>query len=932
MKKFNKKVPLLFASFALMMGIGLVGEKVSKSVKAEENVQFNFSSGMSAAMTDGPVTVSMSEYNTYTPLRIYANSTFTISVDSPATSITKLVVTANQTGNYVTNTANTAFWSVAPTVSTSGKVVTLDFSGSATTITFTPTAQARWDNLTVYYNTSTAPDPEKTVSSVAIASHPDTVYQGGSISGDDVELTLTYDDSTTGTAKAHHVNVDTSVVKDDVVATAYYDEKESLYDTFTVNVIEAPETDAIEDVLNNANTINSTANTYKGWDTTGNFNSGATYKGYSAGQYSSIQLRSTTAANSSDYAGVVSVVSGGTIKEIRVAWNSNTSDARSVKIYFSDSAFASPNDLYNKDVAKAEEGSIAKSSGTTYVPKGQYAHFGMTSTNGALYLDSITVVWEKAVEKDKPSISIETTIPSVMRVGETLDLETKTRNAEGATVEWSVNNTSVASIDVDGKVTALAAGTFVATAKINVNGTDYSVSTPSIQVKEALMLEHAGTEDDPLTVEDAIKVCVDAGNANTTESYYVKGIVTNIVEISPSFGNATMDIADTADGVDVLRLYRIYYLGGEKFTAEDQVAVGDTVVCYGKLINYGNKTPEMPTGSQLTEHTTPSEEVEVANVTLELTNKYNDHYGRFSYSIDRSDVTLEGKTAQNTKINGKQPLMFEYLNDHEFNAYITDSDYKEKEYVFEWFENDVLVAKGTYVNDVTEPDPDKPVEPVKLNAPVGLVINTTGDGRKILAFADVTNASGYHVQYRQGEKVKYEHDITNGGYLNPNDDYAAGTYDVYVKTLGDGEHYLDSDYALVGPFEIIVEVDPQVEADAFVQEWLALRNDEGSICDQLNGEASELKAMIAKYDALSPEVKAIVDASLDYEGNTIKNSVEYLRSFLGMDVTPSADQPASGLLLTAVKDNAGTIAIVMALIAGTFVGYVLLRRKNKLVK
>ena len=152
-----------------------------------------------------------------------------------------------------------------------------------------------------------------------------------------------------------------------------------------------------------------------------------------------------------------------------------------------------------------------------------------------------------------------------------------------------------------------------------------------------------------------------------------------------------------------------------------------------------------------------------------------------------------------------------------------------------------------------------------------------------------------------------------------------------------------SDYAKENPVTLEISnvewnlpsdpvVTPEEEAEAFVQEWLALRNDEGSICDQLNGEATALKEMIAKYDALSPEVKAIVDASLDYEGNTIKNSVEYLRSFLGMDVAPNSDRPASGLLLTAVKDNAGTIAIVMALIAGTFVGYVLLRRKNRLVK
>ncbi|MCH5172475.1 MAG: Ig-like domain-containing protein, partial [Erysipelotrichales bacterium] len=241
---------------------------------------------------------------------------------------------------------------------------------------------------------------------------------------------------------------------------------------------------------------------------------------------------------------------------------------------------------------------------------GDRFRFYKTATTGTDYVYPALFKLVTDLDTNTPSISITEKPSDSMRVGETFDLVAETKNADDAIVEWSVDNDDVASITTSGHLEALSVGTFVATAKITVNGEDYTASTNPIKVKDVLVLDHAGTEEDPLSVADAIKVCVDAGNANTTESYYVKGIVTNIVEISPSYGNATMDIADTADGVDVLRLYRIYYLGGAKFTAEDQVAVGDTVVCYGKLINYGNKTPEMPTGSQLTEHTVPSEEVD----------------------------------------------------------------------------------------------------------------------------------------------------------------------------------------------------------------------------------------------------------------------------------------------------------------------------------
>ena len=47
-----------------------------------------------------------------------------------------------------------------------------------------------------------------------------------------------------------------------------------------------------------------------------------------------------------------------------------------------------------------------------------------------------------------------------------------------------------------------------------------------------------------------------------------------------------------------MEIYRGYYLEGEKFTAEDQIKVGDKVIVYGKLVDY-NGTKEMTTGSSI---------------------------------------------------------------------------------------------------------------------------------------------------------------------------------------------------------------------------------------------------------------------------------------------------------------------------------------------
>ena len=69
---------------------------------------------------------------------------------------------------------------------------------------------------------------------------------------------------------------------------------------------------------------------------------------------------------------------------------------------------------------------------------------------------------------------------------------------------------------------------------------------------------------------------------------YVKGYITNIKEVSTSFGNATYSLNDdnTYNAETALLVYRGYYLDGERFTAEDQIKVGDQVVVYGQLVDF----------------------------------------------------------------------------------------------------------------------------------------------------------------------------------------------------------------------------------------------------------------------------------------------------------------------------------------------------------
>ena len=109
--------------------------------------------------------------------------------------------------------------------------------------------------------------------------------------------------------------------------------------------------------------------------------------------------------------------------------------------------------------------------------------------------------------------------------------------------------------------------------------------------------EGEGTLESPYDVAKALSLIANGENDPDAE-VYIKGKVSQIEEISPSFGNATYYIS--ADGTTETQLYvfRGYYLNGEKFTSEDQLKVGDEVVILGKLTTY-NGDPQVNTGSKL---------------------------------------------------------------------------------------------------------------------------------------------------------------------------------------------------------------------------------------------------------------------------------------------------------------------------------------------
>lgn len=108
----------------------------------------------------------------------------------------------------------------------------------------------------------------------------------------------------------------------------------------------------------------------------------------------------------------------------------------------------------------------------------------------------------------------------------------------------------------------------------------------------------SGSPEYPCSVEDAIAICNKSGGI-PDQDFYVKGIVTKVVEFNSLYGNVTFWISD--DGVGYVsedgksssnyshdfEVYRAKWLENEDWTESDpKVAVGDEVIICGKLTKY----------------------------------------------------------------------------------------------------------------------------------------------------------------------------------------------------------------------------------------------------------------------------------------------------------------------------------------------------------
>ena len=109
------------------------------------------------------------------------------------------------------------------------------------------------------------------------------------------------------------------------------------------------------------------------------------------------------------------------------------------------------------------------------------------------------------------------------------------------------------------------------------------------------VVEHSGEDAaNALTVQEAIYVAKTTSTA-TAKKYFIKGIIAaytpNSSDVS-GFGNISFDISDDGTENNTFKAFQVKYLGGAKFTSTDQVSIGDEVVLYGAVLTYNNNIQE----------------------------------------------------------------------------------------------------------------------------------------------------------------------------------------------------------------------------------------------------------------------------------------------------------------------------------------------------
>lgn len=191
-----------------------------------------------------------------------------------------------------------------------------------------------------------------------------------------------------------------------------------------------------KDILTRPTTgIPSEHTTYENWSDK-KLTSAARYAGQSAGGYNSIQIRTNNSTS-----GIVTTVSGGVVKSVKVTFNPNTVTNRSATLYGSGTAYTAASDLFDTSKQGTSLNSFTYDGSETeysFDVTGKYNFIGIRSAANPIYISRIEIVWESSEELDTiDSLEVKTE-PTKLEygVGETFD-------TDGMVVEVSYTDTTI---------------------------------------------------------------------------------------------------------------------------------------------------------------------------------------------------------------------------------------------------------------------------------------------------------------------------------------------------------------------------------------------------------------------------------------------------------------------------------------------------------
>lgn len=387
-----------------------------------------FGSGTTYSSTEYPYSYffairgSNAQYSskyTITLVELAAKSLSSISLDT--TNVTKTFTTGDTfsstglvtTAHYSDETSKTVTpTSIStPDMSTSGqKTVTVSYTEGGVTKTATYYIQVN--------------DPRTVASLTVYDSNMDELEDGGEVSltassgtsiSTNVMCEITYSPSgsdgntvitsATGvgfsvTTTDHETYTLTFTANGDHAITFAAFEDESVSLTVTYHVDGLPNITYVTDTIDNALTGVGDVTNYTDWSGKSD-QSDAVYAGQTAGQHTTVQMRS----NNNNSGVITTTTAGGVVTSIKVTFNSNSADTRRVDFYGKNTSYSSPTDLYNDSLQGTVIGSatydgseleytIDVSDDTTK----QFAYIGFRSNSGALYLDSVEITW--AIEQE----------------------------------------------------------------------------------------------------------------------------------------------------------------------------------------------------------------------------------------------------------------------------------------------------------------------------------------------------------------------------------------------------------------------------------------------------------------------------------------------------------------------------------------------------